>query len=248
MLQALRRCICSLPLVVLAGCHDEVFSWGYEGEVGPDFWSELDETYRMCGAGEAQSPIDIRPSLASMSSDTLQFDYRPLSLLMFNNGHTVEIEYADGGMLHAGSQTWHALQFHFHAGSEHTIDGRAFPLEMHVVHQSPMGLAVLGVLFEEGETHEALIPVFSNLPESTGPPIEIEDAWVNLQDVLSGGSAAWRYEGSLTTPPCTEGVEWFVLSQPIQASSEQIGRFTALFDHNYRPTQPLNGRVVSAMP
>jgi carbonic anhydrase len=137
------------------------------------------------------------------------------------------------------------VQFHFHAHGEHTVEGVAAPLELHIVHRDENGgLAVLGVLIEEGAENEALAPVFDHLPGGEGEPQEIEGVEIDLGDALPESLAAWRYDGSLTTPPCSEGVRWHVLSNPIEASAAQIGAFETRFDHNYRPTQPLNGRTI----
>jgi carbonic anhydrase len=219
--------------------------WGYEGDIGPEHWGDLSPDYATCSEGMEQSPIDLDSGLAPSTDPALEVDYHDTPLAIFNNGHTIEIEYEEGSTLTVGDDTWEVSQFHFHANSEHTIDGGAARMELHIVHRSEEGdLAVVGVLIEEGAENEALAPVFDNLPEEEGEPMEIEGVEINIADALPENLAAWRYDGSLTTPPCSEGVRWHVLGTPITASGEQISAFEAIFDNNYRPTQPLNDRTI----
>ncbi len=243
-------CALTLPLALL-GCSGDgsdggqaAAEWSYEGNTGPEHWGELSPDYATCADGEAQSPIDI--SGAPPTSDpALEIDYHSTPLAIFNNGHTVEVEYHEGSTLSVGDRSWEVLQFHFHAGSEHTVGGMATPLELHIVHRGEDGgLAVLGVFIDEGGENQALAPVFDHLPNEPGEPEEIEGVEINIGDALPDNLAAWRYDGSLTTPPCSEGVRWHVLATSIEASAAQIDAFGAIFAHNARPTQPLNGRAI----
>lgn len=242
-------------LVVLSilsvGCGDDDESqaqpveWGYEGDIGPDHWGDLSPEYAACSEGTEQSPIDIDSSFAASLEPALEVDYRITPLVIFNNGHTVEVEYAADGALTVGGDTWEVRQFHFHAPSEHTLDGVPAAMELHVVHQNDDGeRAVVGVLIEEGTANSVLAPVFENLPTEQSAPMEVEGEEVDLGAVLPDDLAAWRYDGSLTTPPCSEGVRWHVVETPITASATQIDAFTAIFDNNSRPTQSANGRPI----
>lgn len=239
-----------LPLAIL-GCGDNgsnkdqtAAEWSYDGRTGPDHWHGLSPDYATCGDGLEQSPIDIAGVIAA-GAPALEIDYNSTPLTIFNNGHTIEIEYHDGSTLSVDGHTWELEQLHFHTGSEHTVDGMGAPMEMHLVHSDGNGsLAVLGVFIEEGAANLALAPIFEHLPAEPGEPDEIDGVEINVADALPAELRAWRYDGSLTTPPCTEGVRWHVLSTPIEASATQIGAFQAIFDYNFRPTQPLNDRVI----
>jgi carbonic anhydrase len=245
-------CLFLIPLTVLGCGGDDDGSnggpspaeWSYDGDTGPEHWGDLSTDYATCSEGVEQSPIDITDATPSLEP-ALEIDYQSTPLAIFNNGHTIEVEYHEGSTLSVGGHTWEVAQFHFHAHGEHTVGGAASPLELHVVHRDEEGgLAVLGILIEEGAENEALAAVFEHLPSEEGEPEEIEGVEINIADALPGSLAAWRYDGSLTTPPCSEGVRWHVLSTPIEASAAQIDAFEAIFDDNYRPTQPLNGRTI----
>ena len=222
--------------------------WGYSGDVGPENWASLNDDYAACSQGVEQSPIDVDVSIPPSRVPAILPSYSETPLVIFNNGRTIEVEVHEGDSLTVGDNTWDVVQFHFHASSEHTFDGSSYALEMHVVHANEQGdLAVLGVAIEAGEHNEALDPIFNNLPQDLSAPTEIVGVSVNLADVLPEELAAWRYAGSLTTPPCSEGVAWHVLSTPIEASLEQIGAFEGIFDNNFRPAQALNERSVDGV-
>jgi carbonic anhydrase len=236
----------------LVGCgrgddvdHGGGAAWSYSPGTGPDRWAELDRNYALCGEGTEQSPIDLSAAVAPDDEPPLDIDYRPTPLVIINNGHTIEVEYRAGSTLTVGGQTWGVRQFHFHAHSEHTVGGAASPLELHVVHRDDAGnLAVVGVFIEEGAANAALATVFDRLPAQKGARIELEGVEVNAADLLPADLAAWRYDGSLTTPPCSEGVRWHVLANPIKASPQQIAAFKAIFADNHRAVQPLNDRIL----
>ena len=162
-----------------------------------------------------------------------------------NNGHTIQVNYSEGDTLTVGDSAYQLAQYHFHAPSEHTIDGRHFPMEMHMVHTNADGhLAVIGVLIVEGAHNPAFDPIWTNLPAKTGTEHHLEHIKVDVDSLLPVERTTYRYDGSLTTPPCSEGVKWFVMTNPIALSKAQIAAFTVLFPHNVRPVQPLNGRFV----
>jgi len=216
-------------------------AWGYDGDGGPANWGSLDAEYAVCATGTEQSPIDL-VSTNMDARNTPDINWTPASsAIVADSGHTIVVSVEDAGGLTLGGTDYTLAQFHFHAGSEHTIDGAQYPLEVHFVHVSDDGgLAVVGVMFENGDANAPLAGIWANLPES-----EAETGLEGMLDpnaFLPGEDDVWRYEGSLTTPPCSEGVAWTVFQTPLTASSEQLAAFTARYDNNYRPVQPLNAR------
>jgi carbonic anhydrase len=192
-----------------------------------------------------QSPIDILVP-ASENLPDIQFDYAPSALTILNNGHTVQVNYDEGSGISIDGHEYALLQFHFHHPSEHTIAGVTYPLEMHLVHADADGnLAVVGLLIQEGtDANAGLESVFANLPTEHADAHAVEGASVNAADVLPAESLYYTYPGSLTTPPCSEGVRWLVLTTSITLSVEQIETFSSVFELDARPVQPLNSRDV----
>jgi len=234
--------------------------WGYEDgdhTLGPACWEAL-QGDALCGAGEEQSPIDLTHATPRDLPDLL-FAYRPSKLRMRNNGHTVQVEYEQGSTLctaPAGAscpddRRFTLAQFHFHAPSEHKVNGKSFPLEIHFVHvdEASRAKVVVGVLVEEGAANAALDPVFSQLPTKEGT-VEPPGARIDGAAILPAAQVYESYSGSLTTPSCTEGLAWYVMESPIQMSAEQISKFTSIhtdhvsFAHTNRPVQPLGKRVL----
>ena len=186
------------------------------------------------GAGDPRRPA---PLILSYHETTLE---------ILNNGHTIEDDYHGGGTLTVDGHAYKLAQFHFHSPSEHTIDGKHAPMEMHLVHKDAAGkLAVIGVLIEEGAANPELAPLRKHMPTKPGRR-DRRGRPVNASRLLPASLASYRYSGSLTTPPCSEQVAWFVLQRPIQASKEQIAAFRKVISGNNRPTQPLNGRTITA--
>lgn len=228
--------------------------WSYEGEAGPDRWGTLSPEWAICSAGARQSPIDIDKTVRT-DMPALSAGFTPAGLKIIrhehtadvlNSGHSIQVNYTEGDTLAVGADQFDLQQYHFHSPSEHTIGGKRFAMEMHLVHKSRAGkLAVVGVLIEEGAHNAAFDPIWSNLPESKGKEFHLEHVTVDIDRLLPARKTTYRYEGSLTTPPCTEGVAWFVLSTPVQLSAAQLGAFRAIVSGNNRPVQPLNGRVVA---
>ena len=215
--------------------------WGYEGEHGPEHWGSLDPGFAVCSNGREQSPINLTGAEPGALSEIV-FEYAPSPISILNNGHTIQVDYQAGSGIVLDGARYGLVQFHFHHRSEHTVDGADFPLEMHLVHADADGaLAVVGVLVEEGGANEALAPVFRQMPGEAGPAAMVEGT-VDAAALLPGRRTTWRYAGSLTTPPCSEGVSWLVMTEPVTASRGQIEAFKALFPVNNRPVQPLNGR------
>ncbi len=228
--------------------------WDYGKEHGPANWGPLCPEFATCASGRSQSPIDIKGASAGTLA-AVKTAYQPAELRIVhhehmadvvNNGHTVQVNYPDGSTLTVGDQSFALLQYHFHSPSEHTVDGKHFPMEMHLVHESADGkLAVLGAFISEGKANAAFEPVWANLPKEKGMEVHLADVEVDVDALLPEDRTTYRYDGSLTTPPCTEGVKWLVLANPVALSTEQIAAFRAIVKDNNRPTQPLNGRKIA---
>ncbi|MCY3746345.1 MAG: carbonic anhydrase family protein [Acidobacteria bacterium] len=215
--------------------------WGYEGPQAPEHWSSLDPGFAVCGYGREQSPIDLTGAEREALSE-IRFEYAPSPISMQNNGHSIQVDYQAGSGIVLDGTRYELAQFHFHHRSEHTVDGADFPLELHLVHADADGaLAVVGVFLEEGGANEALAPVWRHVPAEAGPAALVAGT-VDAAALLPERRTTWRYRGSLTTPPCSEGVSWLMMTEPVTASREQIEAFRALFPVNNRPVQPLNGR------
>jgi carbonic anhydrase len=228
--------------------------WTYEGEKGPQFWGKLDPDFSLCAEGKSQSPIDIaKTSPASLPKLRAKFSPANLRIVHhehladeINNGHTIQVNYSEGDTITLGDVDYELIQFHFHAPSEHTVQGKQYPMEMHFVHKAPSGaLAVIGVFIERGTHNAAFDTIWSNLPKQKGVESHYEHVQVNVDDLLPHSQRTYRYDGSLTTPPCSEGVKWLVMQSPIQLSAAQIWRFTSLIEGNNRPVQPLHHRVTA---
>jgi carbonic anhydrase len=218
--------------------------WAYEGEEGPSHWGELDPAYALCGTGKNQSPIDITsPNEQDLAN--IVFHYQPSEVNILNNGHTVQVNYDAGSYIELDGISYDVMQFHYHAPSEHEIDGKLFAAELHLVHKSVDGkLAVVGLLLQEGSSNAALDPFINNLPAEKS---DVKNAGIkiNAMDFLPRIQTTYRYGGSLTTPPCSEGVSWLVMTTPVELSSAQLSKLESLFERNNRPVQPLNDRSLS---
>lgn len=236
---ALLSSFATLALISLA---DES-SWGYSGDAGPEYWGELSPAYALCADGSAQSPIDIRDASALDLVD-IEFRYGESANNIFNNGHTIQVNVDAGSAIIYNGITYDLLQFHFHSPSEHTIDGIPAPLEIHFVHQDSNSgaLAVVGIMLTEGESDsEAYAAVFDHLPAQVGAPKATGEPIV-LAALLPEARAYFTYQGSLTTPPCSEIARWLLLDHPVSLSAQQIAAFTAIYDGNARPVQPMGKR------
>lgn len=240
--------------VLLAGCSEPTSSsvpakaeWSYTGDNGPSHWGDLSPDYAMAKDGREQSPIDIAPETADEAElRPLEFAYESTTIDILNNGHTIEDDYHGGGTLTVDGHAYRLAQFHFHSPSEHTVDGVHFPMEMHLVHKDSEGaLAVVSVMFQHGESNAALATLEEHFPTEPGRAERVKGMSVNAEDLLPKSRMHYRYDGSLTTPPCSEGVKWFVMQEPVQASKEQVELFHSIIDDNNRPTQPLHGRAIT---
>lgn len=229
---------CGVAAAACASSH-----WSYAGETGPERWASLDEKNAACASGQRQSPIDIVAPFRNAASD-LALNYQPSRAVVVNNGHTIQVNISGENTLQSGGKTYRLLQFHFHSPSEEAVGGRRFPLVAHFVHATAAGeLAVIGVLFEDGLASAELAPVFANLPSESGQSVELAGA-LDLRKLLPASLAHWNFDGSLTTPPCSEGVNWFVLQSRGRLSADQIRAFTRLYPDSARPLQPRNAREI----
>jgi carbonic anhydrase len=219
--------------------------WGYLGPSGPEHWAELSGAYRICASGEQESPIDLKDAVPARLGK-LTVDWRPIPLRAVNNGHAVQVDAPAGSALTMAGKRYELQQFHFHHPSEHLLNGRRFPLEVHFVHRAADGtLGVLGVMVELGQTNPVLQAVLDATPREKGATRARDGDQIDPRGLLPGGlSEFFRYEGSLTTPPCTENVDWVLLRQPIQASPKQIEDFEGFYAANARPIQALNRRFL----
>ena len=217
--------------------------WSYAGTGGPAFWGALAPAWAACSTGRSQSPIDISAARRADAPAPV-FDYRPSPLRIVNTGHTVQVNYAPGSRLVLAGEVYALVQFHFHAPAEHALAGVRAAMEAHFVHRSASGaLAVVGAPMRVGRRNEALAAVFDNMPSAPGPAVRVSGATVDASMVLPRAGAYFRYEGSLTTPPCSEGVRWLVLAGAIEASGDQVAAFRRVTGPNARPLQALNGRL-----
>jgi len=235
----------TLPITASAsgGKHAE---WGYMGDKGPLHWGDLSGDFKMCKEGKIQTPIDIVPN-KDVDLPPLKIDYKSASTTLIDNGHTVQVNVAKGSTLTIDGDKYRLIQFHFHVPSENNIEGDAFPLEAHFVHSTDDGkLAVVGVMFEEGDENPILKKIWNHFPSlkrGEEKPCELDAK--EISSLLPEKRDYYRFMGSLTTPPCSEGVKWHLFKTPSTVSKEQIVQFFSLFGApNNRPIQPRNGRTI----
>jgi len=224
------------PICAPAGFAAEAAHWSYEGSTGPAKWSELDDANKVCGIGSQQSPIDIGTTVKSrLPPLRINWGGRPDTIV--NNGHTIQLNFAEGSTLKLERTTYKLLQVHFHRPSEHLIGGKNFPMEAHFVHRAENGsLAVVGVLLAHGKSNAAFRKIVATMPEKEGPPTKA-DAGIQPTGLLPARRGYYRYPGSLTTPPCAEIVEWLLLTDPVHVAEDDVTRFAKLYPMNARPAQ-----------
>jgi carbonic anhydrase len=237
---------------VADGDHAQVH-WGYAGEVGPEYWADLRPEFAPCREGVEQSPIDLTGAVPiedagierRLGTEVLTLKQRARVMDLVDNGHTIQVTNDVPMALDLDGVHYELVQFHFHAPSEHTIDGEHAPLEVHLVHKSADGqLAVIGVLIEEGEHDVLWEPIIASLPEGPGDSRHVEDLDLNMNELRPLPKRYYRYRGSLTTPPCSEGVEWIVMAEKRQISSAQMAALVSHLHDNNRPVQPLGDRKI----
>ena len=233
-----------------AGASHSKPHWGYAGAIGPDAWAKLSAEFATCSKGRRQSPIDlVDAELSPLTLEQVKFEYAPAAFQVVHNGHTIEVRPSIENQIVARSKKYKLLQFHFHHPSEERFNGKGFALGAHFVHRSEDGeLAVVTVLFEEGAANPELQRLWDYMPLDANDSMRsAEGVTFNPVSMLPADRAKYlQYIGSLTTPPCTEGVVWIVLRQPVTASPEQIALFRKMVGTNARPVQPVNGRLIKA--
>lgn len=225
---------------------EEGAHWSYGGSTGPEKWGALEHEYSPCAQGHAQSPIDIRDDEVHREHlPAIAFAYRPSPLRIVDNGHTIQVNYAPGSFIDVGGRRYELVQFHFHKPSEEQVDEKAYDMVAHLVHRDRDGrLAVVAVPLVKGRASPLIDNLWSHLPTQKNKEIAVDRVTINAADLLPENHAYYTFAGSLTTPPCTEGVTWFVLREPSSVSAAEIARFAAIYPMNARPVQPLNGREV----
>lgn len=217
--------------------------WSYEGDDGPANWGKINPEWAKCGTGNRQSPIDIRDGM-KVELEQISFDYHPSSFNVTDNGHTVQVMLGSGNFITVNNRMYELIQFHFHRPSEERINGKGYEMVMHLVHKDGEGkLAVLALLLERGKPQPVIQTVWNNLPlekfETLAPSTVLDP-----MDLLPARRDYFTFMGSLTTPPCSEGVLWLVMKEPVQASPAQMALFSRLYPLNARPIQPGSGRII----
>lgn len=219
--------------------------WSYREHGGAAKWGELDRSFAACKLGKLQSPIDIRDAKPA-DLPAITFDYKPSPLKIVDNGHTIQVNYAPGSSIGVNGARYALVQFHFHQPSEEKIDGKPHAMVVHLVHKGADGkLAVVAVLLDKGEMNPVIDLIWKNLPREKEKEATI-DATVDAAQLLPTDKGYYTFEGSLTTPPCSEQVRWFVLKHPVTISDSELAAFGQRYPMNARPTQPLNGRTIQA--
>ncbi len=218
--------------------------WSYEGETGPSHWGDLSPEFIACKDGKRQSPVNIIGAVKADLED-ITFDYSASQLKIINNGHTIQVNYDPGSSITVGGKTYELLQFHFHSPSEHTVDGKPYDMVAHLVHKSSDGqLAVVAVFMTKGVQNGFLQTIWDNLPAEEGIEEAVPGVKIDINDLLPADRTYYTYPGSLTTPPCSEIVSWYVLKTPVEVSVAQVSKFVSIFNKNVRPVQLLSGRVI----
>ncbi len=221
--------------------------WSHSGDTGPEHWGSLSTEYATCDSGKQQSPINIINSIKT-DLPQLQFNYQQFPLTIINNSHTIGIRTKNAaGSLVVGDQSYKILGFHSHSLSEGAIDGKHADMVMHLVHKSDAGkIAVVAIYFNKGEANPLIATLWKMIPKKVNELEHHKDIQIDITKMLPTDSNYYTYDGSFTTPPCTEGVKWIVLKQPMTISVAQLEQYNKLYSNNVRPLQPLNGRKISS--
>ena len=218
--------------------------WTYQAPNGPAQWGDLDAAYATCKTGARQSPIDIKDAVKAELAP-IRFDYKLSPLRIVNNGYTVQINYEPGSSITVNGAVYNLVQFHFHHPSENEIDGQRFDMELHLVHKNAEGrVAVVAVMLKKGAESAPIRDLWTYLPKEIGKEAEHKKVRLNAEDFLPNERNYYKFSGSITIPPCTEGVDWYVMRQPVEVSPSQIAAFAKLFPDNARPLEPTNGRPI----
>ncbi len=223
--------------------------WGYSGDAGPESWGKLAPEFSTCGTGKNQSPINIDPlkNVIEAKQKPIKFDYTMLiPERIHHNGHTVQVDMRSGGEIEVDGKTFKLKQFHFHTPGEHTIAGTPFPMEIHFVHQAEDGqLAVVAVPLMPGWPHPTVAVLWQHLPQKKGDSFALANNALRTLEIEKDVTNYYRYNGSLTTPPCSEGVIWIVKRDRVTVAKPQWKALEKVLAHpNNRPIQPVNARLV----
>jgi carbonic anhydrase len=217
--------------------------WNYSGENGPQAWARLSSDYAQCGQGQRQSPIDLRDGI-KVDQEPIAFDYRPSYFRITDTGRTIQVDYGPGSTIKTMGRTYTLVSIQFHQPSEERIEGRSFDMSAHLIHRDPQGhVAVVAVLLQEGHTNDTLQTLWNNLPLERNDAYQ-PDSPIDANRLLPEQRGYFSYMGSITTPPCTEGVLWLVMKQPIEVSRDQIDVFGRFYRNNIRPIQPTAERII----
>ena len=236
----------ALSLVVSNLAFADDIHWTYQGVGNPEQWGKLKPDFALCEIGKNQTPINlVENEMIEAELSAIEFAYKNSAATVVNNGHTIQINYPQGSSIKIEGKTFNLVQFHFHTPSENQINVKSFPLEVHLVHKNDKGeLAVIGVMFDVGNAHELLDSIWKKVSSKENEEVKL-DQEINPMNLLPEEKNYFRFNGSLTTPPCSEGVRWFVMKKPLTASPEQIHQFKGWMKHdNARPLQPVNARPI----
>jgi carbonic anhydrase len=218
--------------------------WSYKGKEGPEDWAKLDPAYAACSNGRLQSPIDIEDAKKS-DLPALKFDYKAVPLNVINNGHSIQVNYAPGSTLTVGEKSYVLKQFHFHHPSEEHVRRHGYDMSAHLVHADEAGhLAVVTVLLKRGQRSPLIDAIWKNIPAEKEKAVDVPGVTVNVNDLLPAEHGYYTFAGSLTTPPCSEGVTWYVLKTPMMISDAQFAKFARMYPDDARPIQPANHRAI----
>jgi carbonic anhydrase len=229
--------------VAVAAAEPHAAHWSYGGDGGPAEWGKLRPDFSTCAKGQRQSPIDIRGGI-KVELEPIKFNYRATGFNVLDNGHTVQANLGLGNSIEVGGRRYDLVQFHFHRPSEERINGKQFEMVAHLVHKDPEGrLAVVAVLMDQGKQHPMVQLVWNSLPLEKNDELQ-SPVPIDMNLLLPEDRRYYTYMGSLTTPPCSEGVLWLVLKQPAQLSADQLAIFSRLYPMNARPIQQASGRMV----
>jgi len=241
-------CVFLLCSTLTAAAQQNAPNWSYQGKTGPFNWGKMDPAWRACSQGKEQSPIDIRGAHLNKNLQPIEFHYLAGPVTIENNGHTVQVTVDPGSYIVAGGVRYDLQQFHFHHPSEEAVKGKLSDMVVHLLHKSSDGkLAVIAVRMREdpGSPNATLATLWSHMPNQSGQKSTISDM-INPGGLLPADRGYWTYMGSLGTPPCTEGVRWFVFEQELAISREQLNQFAQLYKINSRPLQDPHGRRIEA--
>jgi carbonic anhydrase len=234
----------SLALGYIGTAQGEGMHWTYSGHGGPAEWGALSPEFTTCKLGKNQSPIDIRGAKPA-DLPAIKFAYKPSPLKLIDNGHTIQVDYAPGSSIDVGGERYELVQFHFHKPSEEKIDGKSHAMVAHLVHKSADGkLAVVAVLLDSGGASALIDSIWKNLPKEKEKETAVQNVTIDATDLLPASRGYYTFQGSLTTPPCSENVTWLVLKTPVKIADREIAAFGKIYPMNARPTQPVNSRAI----